>query len=262
MNLQLQEKSVLVMAASNGLGKAVAREFSREGAKVALFARNSQRLEQAASEIRNETGNPVLPLTGDLTRPGDLQRAVEQACAAHGPVFALFNNSGGPPAGRFHDFTDQQWQDAFELTLLSFIRTIRAVHPVMAANGGGRILNNASSSLRQALDPLLLSNVFRTGVLGLTKSLARQFGQDNILVNAIGAGKFDTDRVQSLDQQAATAAGMEPHQFRVRAQQQIPLNRYGDPEEFARVAVFMASPANAYLSGQALILDGAATAAY
>lgn len=262
MDLQLHDKSVLVMAASRGLGKAVAREFAREGARVTLFARNADSLRLAADDIERTTGQRPLPVAGDLTRPDDLQRAVDKACEAHGPLYSIFNNSGGPPAGGFHDFSDQHWQEAFELTLLAFIRIIRIAHPVLLAHGGGRIVNNASSSLRQAIDPLLLSNVFRTGVLGLTKSLARQFGGDGILVNAVGAGKFDTERVRSLDQSAAQSSGLDPEQLRNKAEQQIPLGRYGDPAELARVAVFLASPANSYLSGQALLIDGAATTAY
>ncbi len=174
MDLGLTDKPVLVMAASDGLGKAAALEFAREGARVMIFARSEERLKQARDEIMQVTGRRSEYVVGDITRSEDIQNAVAATAERFGSVYALVNNSGGPPAGGFDVFDDDIWQQAFELTLLGFIRSIRAVLPLMRTAGVGRIVNFTSSSTKQAIDNLILSNAFRLGVVGLTKSLARE----------------------------------------------------------------------------------------
>lgn len=262
MNLGLTDKPVIVCASSAGLGRATALEFAREGARVMLAARRETELQRTAAAIEAATGRAPRHTVADLTKPGDIARLVDATGAAFGGVYALINNSGGPPAGTFDQCDDAAWQHAFELNLLSYIRTIRAVLPHLRRGGGGRIVNFTSSSVKSPLENLILSNTFRTGVLGLTKTLAGELGPEGILINVLGPGRVQTDRLAQLDQRRAAQTGLSVEQVRTAAMKAIPLGRYGTPAEFARTAVFLASPANTYVTGQALLVDGGLTKAY
>ncbi len=199
---------------------------------------------------------------GDITNPADIEKAVAETIRKLGPIYGLINNTGGPAAGTFEKFSDTDWQSAFELTLLSFIRTIRAVLPSMRENGGGRIVNITSSSVKVILDNLILSNTLRMGVVGLTKTLSSELGKDNILVNVVGPGKILTERVNLLDSIRAEKVGLSRQEYQKKAMQTIPLGRYGTPEEFAKLIVFLCSPANTYITGQTIVVDGGMVKAY
>jgi 3-oxoacyl-[acyl-carrier protein] reductase len=261
MDLGLKDKPVLVMASSGGLGRGVATEFAREGARVMLFARSEEKLAATADAIEKETGNRPLFTAGDITNAADIARAVDRAVAEFGGLWALFNNTGGPPAGPFDQFTDEDWQRAFELTMLGYVRAIRSALPHLKKNGG-RIVNNTSASTKQAIDGLLLSNTFRAGLVGLGKTLARECGKEGILVNTVGPGRIDTDRVAQLDQLWAGQKGIDYAEQRRQSEAAIPLGVYGRPADFARIVVFLCSEANAYLTGQNLLIDGGMVGAY
>ena len=262
MELGLKGKCVIVTASDSGIGKGCALEFAREGARVMLFARKEDELRKACDEIAAATGNRPGYRVGDMTRPADIQALIESAVKEHGPVWALFANTGGPLAGPFTQFDDKVWQEAFELTLLSYVRLIRGILPVMKANGGGRIVCNTSSSVKQAIENLMLSNVFRPGIVGLCKSLSREHGRDNVLVNAIGAGKIKTGRVDYVDNSKAVKAGVPFADFQKKEAAAIPLQRYGTPEEFGRTVAFLCSAANTYVTGQSFLVDGGMGTAY
>ncbi len=262
MDLGLKDKPVLVMASSAGLGKAAAMEFAREGARVMLFGRSGEKLTAARAEIKEATGREPACTVGDITRPEDIKRVVRDTVEKFGRIYALVNNSGGPPAGAFDDFADDAWQKAYELNLLSYVRAIREVLPHMRGRGGGRIVNYASSSVKQAIDGLILSNTFRMGVVGLTKSLALELGRDNILINVMGPGRIDTDRIRELDAIRARKAGTTTEQVHENSIKTIALGRYGVPEEYARLTVFLCSEANSYITGQTVLVDGGSTRAY
>lgn len=257
MDFQLNGKSVIVTAASKGLGKATALEYAREGAHVLIASRNEEELQRAANEMKEKTGNSQIDyIVCDMTKPEDIKALVQKAVDWNGTVDVLVNNAGGPPAGFFENFDDEVWQQAFELNLLSFIRTIREVLPYMKKQNSGRIVNFASSSIKQTIDGLLLSNTFRAGIVGLAKSLSQEFAPHNILINTLGPGRIATDRVAELDQIQADKQGVTLEEARTQNEAMIPIGRYGEPEEFARVAVFLGSAANAYVTGQALVVDG------
>jgi len=262
MEFGLKNKSVIVMAASDGLGKAAALEFAREGAQVTISSRSEDRLKRASQEIEEITGKRPFYVVGDITRAEDIHNVVSAAADRFGGVYALVNNSGGPPAGGFEAFDDDMWQQAFELTLLGFIRSIRAVLPLMRTAGVGRIVNFTSSSTKQAIDNLILSNTFRLGVVGLTKSLAREVAKENILVNVVGPGKMDTQRLRNLEAVRAEKQGLSLEALQKKSAAEIPLGRYGNPSEMARLTAFLCSQANTYITGQTLLADGGLVQAY
>lgn len=261
MDLGLKDKGVLVMASSGGIGRGVATEFAREGARVMLFARSADKLAATAKAIEEETGNCPAFTVGDITKLADVEKGVANTVQECGGLWALFNNTGGPPAGGFDQFDDEAWQSAFELTTLGYVRTIRASLPHLR-KAGGRIVNNTSVSTKTAIDSLLLSNVFRSGLVGLGKSLARELGPDGILVNTVGAGRIDTDRIEQLDTVWAGKKGITIEEQRAKSQASIPLGKYGEPADFGKVVAFLCSESNAYLSGQNILIDGAMVEAY
>ncbi|QNB48064.1 SDR family oxidoreductase [Thermanaerosceptrum fracticalcis] len=262
MDLGLKDKGAIVMASSAGLGKAIALEFAREGAKVMLFSPFEDELKQAQADIKEATGNEPAFFVGDITNYDHIKAMVKEAYDKFGNIFALVNNTAGPPAGTFDNFDDAAWQKAYELTLLSYIRTIREVLPYMRQGGGGRILCSTSSSVKQVLENLILSNTFRMGVVGLAKTLSQELGKDNILVNVIGPGRIGTARIEYLDKVRADKAGITPEQVRQNTEKIIPLGRYGYPEEYGKTAVFLCAATNTYVTGQTVLVDGGMVKAF
>ena len=257
MDLGLKGKSVIVMAGSKGLGKATALEFAAERANVVIGSRNEEELKKTIAEIKEQTNNPNISYqVCDVTKVEDIKNLVAFAAEKNGGVDVLINNAGGPPAGGFDQFTDEQWQKAYELNLLSYIRAIREVLPFMRKQGSGHILNFASSSIKQSLDNLLLSNTFRAGIVGLAKGLSQEFSKDNILINTLGPGRIATDRLAELDHMRADKLGQNYEELKSATEKSIPMGRYGRPDEFAKQAVFLCSGANTYVTGQTLLVDG------
>lgn len=259
MELGLKNKAVIVLASSKGLGKAIAMEFAKEGAKIMITSREQQLLEQTAELIRKETGAQVHAQACDIKNYDELKRLVQKTVDLYGTVDVLVNNSGGPKGGNFDDLNDEDWMEAFELTLLSYIRAIREVVPYMRKQNSGHIVNVTSTSIKEPIHGLLLSNTFRTGVRGLAKSLSREFAKDNILINTVGPGKFATDRVLEIDEQQAARESITVDQLKSSSERSIPLGRYGEPVEFAKTVVFLASGANTYITGQSILVDGGST---
>jgi 3-oxoacyl-[acyl-carrier protein] reductase len=255
MDLNLKGKNALVVASSKGLGKAIAAQLAREGANVMITSRNEEKLQAVKAELQQLGGGNVAYHQADITKSGDIQSLVQAVRDTYGTIDILINNAGGPPGGTFRDFKDEDWQQAFELNLLSYIRMIREVLPLME-DRGGRIINIASSSIKQPIPGLILSNTFRLGIVGLTKTLAQELAAQNILINTVAPGKIATDRVAHLDQLKAEGEGVSVDQVIQQSEAGIPLNRYGRPEEFANVVTFFVSEANTYMTGQSFLVDG------
>ncbi|RLQ97081.1 SDR family oxidoreductase [Falsibacillus albus] len=254
MELNLKGKNALVAASSQGLGKAIAEALLREGANVILTSRNEEKLAQAAADLSGLDGR-VAYFPCDITKYEQIKSLVQWAGKKSGSIDILINNSGGPPAGKFDELSDDEWQYAFELNLLSYVRMIREVLPLMK-DAGGSIINIASSSIKEPIPGLILSNTFRTGIAGLTKTLAQELAPYNILINTVAPGRIDTDRVKHLDDLNAEKIGMHIDQFKERMKSNIPLGRYGTPDEFAKVIVFLASSSNTYMTGSTFMVDG------
>jgi 3-oxoacyl-[acyl-carrier protein] reductase len=255
MELGLGGRVAIVAAASKGLGKAVAQGLAREGARVSIFSRDEVQIRAAGEEIGGD-GAEVLALAADVTRAEDLDRVVDATLDRWGRIDVLFNNAGGPPPGQFADFDDAAWQRAFELNLLSTIRLTRLVLPTMIQRRWGRIINSASISVKQPIDGLLLSNAIRSGVAGMGKTLANEVARHGITVNTLAPGRIRTERLEQVDRAMAERQGISVEEVRHQSAVQIPAGRYGTPEEFAAVAVFLASEPASYVTGQVVVADG------
>ncbi len=256
MDLGLRGKVAMVAASSKGLGLGIARELAREGALVSIGSRNESEIFDAAESLTEETGAEVLAHVLDVANPNSILQWVENTQETFGGIEMLVVNAGGPPTGTFDDFDDAQWQAAFELTLMSSVRMIRAVLPFMRQEGGGSILTITSCSVKEPIDFLLLSNVMRSGVTSLAKSLSQQLASVNIRVNNLMPGRIDTDRIQMLDQIKSNKDGLTVEEIKIANALGIPLGRYGTIEEFGRIAAFLLSDAASYITGQTLAVDG------
>lgn len=261
MDLHLKGKVALVVASSKGLGKAIAGQLAQEGCDVMLTSRDAEQLEATRQELQQSATGRVECQPCDITRAEDIQTLVEMTRERLGSIDILINNAGGPPGGGFDLHNDEIWQAAFELNLLSYVRMIRAVLPDLK-KGGGRIINVTSSSIKQPIPGLILSNVYRMGLLGLGKSLAEELAPFNILVNTVGPGRISTDRTAYLDQLKADKRKISREEIRQESLRNIPLGRYGNPEEFARVVTFLASDASSYVTGSSIMVDGGMVKAY
>jgi 3-oxoacyl-[acyl-carrier protein] reductase len=258
MNLGLTGKRAIVMAASRGLGYASALGLAREGCDLIVCSRDQARIDAAAEAIRRDTGARVRAVTADVSGPGEAARLVELAVAEYGGLEIVVHNAGGPPPGPTVSMTDDQWRQAFEQNLLSFARIVRAAVPEMTKAGYGRVVAIASSSLKQPIPNMALSNALRAGVWGLAKTLSREVAAQGILVNVIAPGRIDTERIDELDRLNAERTGRSFDEVRQASVAGIPLGRLGRPEELANLVVFLASASASYIAGQAIMVDGAA----
>ena len=243
MDLGLGGKTAIVCGASSGIGLAIAESLAAEGANVAMFARRRELLEREAERLG------ALPVRGDLTNPKNLKRLVDTTLEAFGGIDILVNNGGGPPRTHATTLTDEDVENAVELLLLSVIRLTNLCLPHLRESGRGRVINIGSSSVREPIDNLALSNSIRPGVIGWAKTLAREVGPDGVTVNSIAPGRIDTERLaevfvnRSPDEELAT----------------IPLRRFGQPKEIADVVCFLASEQASYVTGAVIAVDGGLT---
>src|SRR5437660_121728 len=256
MNLHLTGKIAMVGGASKGLGFAVARALALEGARVSIASRSGDAVTAAGERIRKETGAEISVHAADLSDATAIAGWHRQTADRFGGVDLLFTNTGGPPAGAALSFDDDAWRGAFDLLVMSAIRTVRLVVPSMQARGGGAILMGTSSSVKEPIAHLALSNVLRASVAALAKTLALELAPSHIRVNNLIPGRIATDRLRQLDEIGAKRAGISPDEQQKRAAETIPLGRYGQPDEFGRAAAFLLSDAAAYITGASIQVDG------
>lgn len=261
MDLNLNGKVALVVASSKGLGRAVAEQLALEGCDVMITSRDASQLLTVKGELQQIASGRIECCPCDITNAQDVAVLVKRTRETLGPVDILVNNAGGPPGGGFDQHDDENWQHAFELNLLSYVRLIREALPDLKANGG-RIVNITSSSIKQPIPGLILSNVYRMGLLGLGKSLAEELAPFNVRVNTIAPGRIGTDRTAYLDQLKAEKLGKTREEIEEISRKNIPLGRYGKPEEFAKVVAFIVSDASSYVTGSSIMVDGGMVKAY
>lgn len=259
MDLGLKGKSVLVAAASKGLGRAIAEEFGREGARVAMCSRDEAAIRKAADEVAKATSAETLPIVADLSTAEGCETFIRTALQRFGGIDVLVVNAGGPPPGRFEELDEEAWDKAYQLTLMSAVRLTRLALPELKKTRGN-ILYSTSTSVRQPTQylNLILSNALRAGVHGMLKTLSKDLAKDGVRVNAIQPGRIATDRIVQLDTDTAKRTGRSPEEVRKEWETSgvIPLGRYGDPKEFAAAAVFLASARASYITGASLQVDG------
>lgn len=256
MNLGLHDKIALVTASSRGLGKAVALRLAHEGAHVTICARGEQALRETADAIREATGQRVLTVPADVSDPEAAGRLVDATLEAFGRLDILVTNAGGPPPGKFLDFTPEDWEESAELTLMSAVRLCYAAAPLMKEQRSGAILAMTSITVKQPLPNLILSNSLRLGVTGLIKTLADELGPYGVRANAICPGWTRTARVEQLLEDRAQRSGETTEVEAAKIAADIPLGRMGTPEEFAAAAAFLVSDAASFINGVSLLVDG------
>jgi 3-oxoacyl-[acyl-carrier protein] reductase len=241
MELGLRGRTAIVCGASSGLGQASAEALAEEGANVAMFARRRDELELHANRIG------ALAVRGDVTNGADLERLVERTLEAFGGIDIVVWNSGGPPAGKASELTDEQLESAFELLLQPAVRLVRLTLPHLRKSNAGRIVFISSATVKEPTPHLALSNALRPGVTGWAKTLSRELGPEGITVNCVAPGRIDTPRMTEL----YGAEGPPPEELA-----QIPLGRLGSPREFGDVVCFLASDRAAYITGTTVLVDG------
>ncbi|MGC8461125.1 MAG: SDR family oxidoreductase [Candidatus Dormibacteria bacterium] len=250
MDLELTNVPTLVTAATKGLGWAIAEEFAHEGARVAICARTAEAVASSTSMLR-EVQQDAVGFPCDVREPSSVRELVQKTVETFGGLSALVVNAGGPPVGTWELCTDEKWKEAFDLTLMSAVHLMREAEPHLRASGHGSIVLISSTSVKQPIHGLLLSNALRLAVHGLAKDLAREFAPA-IRVNVVLPGRYRTDR--TLQRATGYPGGIE--QFIADESKDIPLGRFGDPRELAKLVVFLSSAAASYITGSTCTADG------
>jgi 3-oxoacyl-[acyl-carrier protein] reductase len=247
MELGLKDKVAFVAASSMGLGKSVAMELAQEGAKLIICARNKENLEKAKQEIENHTNGPVLAITGDLSIPAEREQIIKSTLQVYSSINVLVTNTGGPPTGKFEDLRQQDWDQAYNNLLSSVVGLVNGFLPGMKQQRWGRIISITSMAVKQPVNNLILSNSVRASVIGLIKTLSNELAKYNITVNNVMPGYTETERLKVLSETNPSFAS---------AKAEIPLGRFGTPEEFAAPVAFLASERASYITGVSLAVDG------
>ncbi len=258
MDLEIAGNAALVTASSRGLGNASATALVREGVNVAINGRNEEELEAAAEELREEAadGARVVPIVGDLTNKDDIKNLVETTVDEFGGLDHLVTSAGGPPSGPFLETDDDDWQHAYELLVMSVVRLTREAAEPLTADGGGTIVNITSRSVKEAIGSLVLSNSVRMSVIGLEKTLSKEFAPD-VRANAVLPGAHETSRIRDLIEQGVERGEYESYEQGLKARgSSNPLGRIGDPMELGNTVAFLSSPASGYINGQSIVIDG------
>jgi 3-oxoacyl-[acyl-carrier protein] reductase len=256
MDLGLNGRVALVAASSKGLGKASALALAREGARVTICARTEADLAAAAEEIRAETGAEVLAVPADLTNAEDIRSVVLATVERFGSVDVLVHNSGGPTPGRFADLTDDDWRQGFEVLTLNFVRFVREVLPHMRENRWGRIIGIQSSSVKEPVDYIDLSNGIRPGIAGLMKAIMPDLAKDGITINLVLPGMFLTSRIHPGLAGGSAHLEKEVEKQLAPLAARIPLGRLGEPIELGHLVAFLASEQASYITGAVYQVDG------
>jgi 3-oxoacyl-[acyl-carrier protein] reductase len=254
MDLGIAGRKALVCAASKGLGRGCALALAQNGVEVTITARTAGALEQTAQEIAAATGVRVTPVAGDITTPEG--RAAALAACPEPDI--LVNNAGGPPPGDFREWDENDWLQACNANMITAIMLIRAVVDGMMARGFGRIVNITSSSVKAPIPQLGLSNGARSGLTGFVAGLARQTAARNVTINNILPGRFDTDRLRSGLAFQAQKSGRPVAEIEAESKAQVPVGRFGHPDEFGALCAFICSTRTGYITGQNFLIDGGA----
>jgi 3-oxoacyl-[acyl-carrier protein] reductase len=254
MNFGLKNRVAMIAAASKGIGKACALALAAEGCKVSICARNLMELDKASLEVGMH--GDVLAVPADVSLPTDLAHWYIRTIERFGHVDILVTNTGGPPVSRFMDLTDEQWHAGVESTLMNVVRLSRLVIPSMQERKWGRLIHLTSMVAKQPIDELTISSTLRSGLSGLTKTMANQLGPDNITVNAVLMGYCLTERLTHLADVRHKEQGITLEEYYEQAAAAVPLRRFAQPNEVGEVVAFLASERASYVTGVSLPIDG------
>jgi len=257
MNLGLKDKTAIVLASSKGLGKASAISLFQEGVNVVISGRDEVELKKVVKEFGKKEKGKLFPIVCDVTKIKDIENLVKKTIKEFGRIDILVNNAGGPTPGTFEMTIDENWQKAFDLNLMSAVRTIRLVLPYMQKQKAGRIINMVSLSAKQPIPNLILSNSVRAGVIGMAKTLSAEIAEFNITVNNILTGNFLTERLKQLHNiDEKIKEGLTEKEAWKDVVDKIPMKRLGKPEEFGALVTFLASEQASYITGTSIQIDG------
>ena len=258
MNLNLKNKNAIVCASSQGLGKAAAIDLAKEGVNLAICSRDQEKIDKAKEEILQKTEHSikVIALKADLDSLEDIQIFLQEVEHRLGEVDILVNNTGGPPPSTFEQISDEDWQNAFNSTMMSAIRLSRALVPNMKKKEWGRIINISSVSVKTPVNGLFLSNSLRMGVLGWAKALADEVAAHGITVNTVCPGYTRTERVEAILESQSSSSGLSKEEIEKTIADNIPMKRVGEAEDLAGLITFLASEKANYMTGLAVQVDG------
>ena len=258
MNLNLKNKNAIVCASSQGLGKAAAIDLAMEGVNLAICSRNQEKIDRAEEEILMKTDQSIkiLSLKVNLDSADEINAFYKEVESNLGSVDILVNNTGGPPPSSFDQISDEDWQNAFNSTMMSAVRLSRAVIPNMKENNWGRIINISSVSVKTTVNGLFLSNSLRMGVLGWAKALADELAAHGITVNTVCPGYTRTERVEAILESQSSSSGLRKEEIEKTIADNIPMKRVGEAEDLAGLITFLASEKANYMTGLAVQVDG------
>lgn len=250
MNLGLKNKIALVTGASTGIGKAIAQSLSNEGCKVIICSRNKERIQQTAQEINAES------FVADVSKREDIEKLYNHVIEKYGKIHVLVNNTGGPPPGSLNDIDDELWMSNFQNTVMSVVRLTKLVLPIMQKQKYGRIINITSTSVKQPIPNLLLSNSLRPCVIGFSKTVSDDVAKHNITINNICPGTIDTVHLRNLSESWGKSLGITKQEMINKLEQNAPINRLGKVEEISSVVAFLASEQASFITGTTIQVDG------
>ena len=258
MNLNLNNKNAIVCASSQGLGKAAALDLAEEGVNLAICSRDQDKINKVKEEIHQKINSEikVIALQVDLDSPDEIQAFYKQVENDLGSVDILVNNNGGPPPSTFEQLSDEDWQKAFNSTMMSCLRLSKLVMPNMKKNGWGRIINISSVSVKTPVNGLFLSNSLRMGVLGWAKALSDELAPHGITVNTVCPGYTRTERVEAILETQSNSSGLKKEEIEKSIAENIPMKRVGEAEDLAGLITFLASEKADYMTGLAIQVDG------
>jgi NAD(P)-dependent dehydrogenase (short-subunit alcohol dehydrogenase family) len=255
MDLALDGDAALVTASSSGLGKASAAALAREGADVVLCSRNEDRLDAAAEDVRKDATGDVVTVPTDITDPDDVEAVVEATVDAFGGLDHVVTSAGGVPSGPFLDTSERDWYEAYDLLVMSVVRTLEATHEHLV-DGGGTVTCITSTSVSEPIEGLVLSNAVRRGVVGLAKTVAREWAPE-VRANVVQPGAHETPRIEELVEASVERGEYDSYDEGLAAwSDDIPLGRVGDPGELGDVVAFLASDRASFVNGVSLPVDG------
>ena len=258
MDLNLKDKNAIVCASSQGLGKAAAIDLAMEGVNLAICSRDQEKIDRAKEEILMKTDQriKIFSLEVNLDSQEEINEFYKEVERNLGSVDILVNNTGGPPPRTFEQISDDDWQNAFNSTMMSAVRLSRAVIPNMKKNNWGRIINISSVSVKTPVNGLFLSNSLRMGVLGWAKALADELAMNGVTVNTVCPGYTKTERVEAILDSQSSTSGKSKEDIEKAIADNIPMKRVGEPEDLAGLITFLASEKANYMTGLAVQVDG------